>query len=239
MNFNNIVIGVLPPDLFYYNSLVELHLENCQLSWVPPEIQYLNQLTFVNIARNSIGSLGRHLCDLPKLKIVMASFNNISCVYSFVSHLQILDLYNNEIEEFEADINRIDELDLELNPFDTAILPNYTRKRDEFRKNRNYTRDVGISALVPIDDDEFSDHASIYSEEIIEEYRLQNIQETEEECWDDEENEKKSKNIMQSHPDVTESDDEWCGVELIAHSVQLSKDCFYDRDEDWIFSDLD
>lgn len=241
LNFNNIVIGVLPADLFYYTCLVELHLENCQLSWVPPEIRYLNQLVFLNIAKNSIASLGNHLCNLPKLKIVMASFNCICCVYNFVSHLQILDLYNNQIEEFEADINRIDELDLELNPFDTNILPNYTRKRDDFRKNRYCIRGIGKSAPVSIpDDDEFSDHESNYSDEGMDEYCLRNVEEAEEEeCWDDEENTRKIQNNLQSHPDVTESDDEWSGIELVEHKVQIPRYYLYDRDEDWIFSDFD
>ncbi|RZC43042.1 LRR 8 domain containing protein, partial [Asbolus verrucosus] len=242
LKLNNLTISILPPGIFWIMSLSELHLNNCDLSWIPEDVQYLTNLRILDVSYNAVCSLPSQLCHLKNLEVVKAPFNNISSIRNFKNNLEILDLYNNCLETFPNNVDKIKFIDVEQNLFDTVCVENYNEyleKCKQLRQMFNYTRMNGCKELLEesLPSGNYDkDSLNSESEECTEHYQNQ-IYEVEFENWDEE----KPKVFEQKNPEVTSSDDEWEGKEDINKDKENSKFLkpYFDVNEEWIFCDAE
>lgn len=255
LKLNNLTLSILPPGILWIESIVELHLSNCDLSWLPAGFEYLINLELLDISDNHITSLPAELAGLNYLRIVKASQNQISSIPHFKNNLEILDLYDNYLDEFDLEnLNRIDCLDLERNNFATSIFNDdwgalYRLKKDRYRLNVRNSRVDGPIASDSRDSHNYLPHSSSSMSDtesdddtnapICADYLLVQYNPPEED-WETYEVSPVKPEIAVKNPLVSPSDDEWdgdSGVEVGRSSVS-SKPAVKVYREDWMFCDV-
>ncbi|XP_063928952.1 leucine-rich repeat and death domain-containing protein 1-like [Zophobas morio] len=244
LNLNNVTLSIIPKGLFWLVSLKELHLVNCSLNWIPEEIEHLHNLRTIDISENFICSLPKQLTLLEELRVIKAHHNYISSVSRFHGDLEILDLYDNQLDSFTQCIDNITYIDLEKNAFDTSILnqpKNYCLKRDKLREVLNFHNRINGKIDLPEDDPESCDEdytCDLSFDEPDNNPPHYYHMEIEEECWDEEKPEEVVPSV--TNPEITPSDDEWNGkVEIIYRKKLTNLSLQFDADEDWIFADVE
>ncbi|CAH1128508.1 unnamed protein product [Ceutorhynchus assimilis] len=142
MNFLDLVL--CPEGLFWIESLKELHITNNFLSWFPEEgIEYLVNLEFLDVSCNDLVALPEKINELTNLKTIIAYKNRIEFITSLPNSLECLDLYDNNLEDFENDlVNDIYLVDFDYNhvdvlekDFDYKL---YSEKRRDLRLQFHY-----------------------------------------------------------------------------------------------------
>lgn len=113
ISFEKYKLDSLPKELWHFSNLTYLNLEKNQLTHLPDELASLDQLTELNISKNKFTFLPLIICQLPNLEKLNASRNRISSIPNQIAncqHLQLIDFYDNIIEDFGTGIFSLVEL---------------------------------------------------------------------------------------------------------------------------------
>lgn len=210
LHLSSLNIGFLPNSITCLTSLKELYLSKNKLVWLPEVIGNLETLEILDVSHNTICILPNTIALLKSLRILKLQHNKLANVQilSDLINLQLLDLYDNELDYPDLDLHRYKYIDLEMNWFQTSPLGNvYNEKRTDYRQEFNLSRIVGYNNEYQEDssDSEFSNKN--LSDTDSDNPNITPNLNYEEESWDDEK--------IKSHPDVTTSDDEWQGYNPI------------------------
>ncbi|KAK9679323.1 Leucine rich repeat [Popillia japonica] len=200
-------MGFLPESIVCLQYLKELYIADNALFWLPDVIGKLVTLEILDIANNSLCFLPKTISELKNLHVLKLQCNKLAVIKPLekLDHLKLLDLYENDLDNFPLDIHKFKYLDLEKNCFDTSLLDHiYSEKRSYYRNEYNLKyRAVGYNEEhIPDFNKSESDCECIYSEDSGNSNVIPS-DDYEEEWWDDIK--------VESHPDVTTSDDEWQG----------------------------
>ncbi|KAI4463163.1 s-cell enriched with leucine-rich repeat-containing protein slra-related [Holotrichia oblita] len=207
LSMSSLNMGFFPKNMICLQSLKELYIADNALFWLPDVIGKLVALEILDISNNNIYFLPNIISDLKNLRVLKLQHNKLTDIKLLgeLVNLKLLDLYENDLDSFHLDISKFKCLDLEKNCFDTSLLDNiYSEKRFYYRNEYNLKfRDIGYNEEHSTDFNKSeSDCDCIYSEDS----GSSNVipcDNYKEECWDDIK--------IESHPDVTSSDDEWQG----------------------------
>lgn len=238
---NNLQIASIPEELSHLQVLEELYLNQNDLMWLPETLILLKCLKVLEICENHIIFLPEGLHQMEELKSLRAAHNVITrSPASYPNNLLSLDLYDNSLEINDLIIDsKIQEVDLEQNYFDTALLKRleYDGKKQQLRSRSEEWRKDGPKNRIEEDfeeecshstDTEISDSASYsYNED-----NSHQCKENVDECWTTDEKERICDN------GCTLSDNEWTGVDYPSVSIRRrTRTRFEEIYPDWMFED--
>lgn len=238
LRVENLGISIFPTGILWLESLIELHLFGNCISWLPNDIEYMINLQVLDVSKNSLVYLPDTLVVLTDLKIIKACYNFLQVCpdFSLMPQLEILDMYNNYLEDVTLKIDNLKFIDFENNLLNTETFDFYkvyVKKKNQYRETINLYRRDGIifekttehdcdSEKEESDDYSTDEELNVGSEPLIIENWDQDVSYTQ-----------KNRN-----PNI-ESDDDWIGEEVskeVRRSVCAEK--VYVLDEDWMFEDV-
>ncbi len=99
-------LKTLPPEVFEFEDLEFLDLEDNQLTCIPDEIAKVKNLQMINVARNRLTEFPESLLKLVKLREIVLSHNQIermpdACPLGELA-LEYLDMSNNRLREIPS-----------------------------------------------------------------------------------------------------------------------------------------
>ncbi len=98
----------LPKELFAFRSLKYLNISRNKLVSLPMELGSLKQLTTIDASRNRISTSPIVICQLPELRKLLISRNDIASLPACVGYLQVLDIWDNPINELPIELAQIE-----------------------------------------------------------------------------------------------------------------------------------
>lgn len=229
---DNISLGIFPEGIAWIEQLKELYIRQNHLCWIPSSLQYLINLEILDISFNDISAVDEAIFKLPLIRVVKARSNYINQNIEFEANLEILDLFDNNFEEFNCDISKVNCVDLESNYFDTRTNSklqdqSYTTKLERFRRIDDGFRFNGPK-------EKCESNCSSSSERESEDDLNIEVGQTEtifEDNWDE---------SNTSSPLITVSDNEYQGEKKYdVDFTKISQTRIYVNDEDWLYKDVD
>lgn len=231
-------ISIFPTGILWLETLIELHLSGNCMSWLPDDIQYMINLQVLDVSKNSLGCLPVNLITLNDLIIIKASCNFLQVCPDFrlMPQLEVLDLYNNCLEEVSINLANMKFVDLEYNFLNTEkfdFFEEYVKKRNKYREIGQYRKDgskleTGSECdFEPEKEDVLDEYSSDEEISVISEpFVIEN--------WDQD----GSYTPHIRNPNV-DSDDDWTGEEVTKKERRdISSEKVYVLDEDWMFEDV-
>lgn len=235
---NNLTLSFFPEGIMWIESLRELYLTfNC-LTWIPDGIEYLINLEILDLRDNEISVSIPQIEQLHKLKILLLGNNRLSSIPNLdeLINLQTLDLYNNYLMDFEFDVTKLHQIDLECNYFATSDLIAVSEYKTRMLAFRADTDNNNMRYCGPKEQSlKLSESRSSTTDDFEDDRQeLTEIFEYPEENWDDLEPIRATNTA-----EITPSDDEWQGITSNpTHSSRQLKKVYIDEEE-WWFMDAD